>query len=95
MYKVLIIINAQQVSNQGTVLSTSPATQRMAAALKDAIVSETTEETVVSATPDLKYGAGLSGRSFSEDGIHFRTQPLACADRPAAVNRFSREDELT
>ncbi len=56
-------------------------------------------------------GAGLSGRSFSEDGIHFRTQPLACFDqrskqapsveedvifdRPAAVNRFSREDELT
>lgn len=47
MYKVLIIINAQQVSSEGTILSTSPATQRMAAALKDAIVTETKEETVV------------------------------------------------
>lgn len=47
MYKVLIIINAQQVSNQGTVLSTSPATQRMTAALKDAIVTDGQEETVV------------------------------------------------
>ncbi|AFZ44733.1 hypothetical protein PCC7418_2591 [Halothece sp. PCC 7418] len=47
MYKVLIIINAQQVSNQGTILSTSPATQRMSAALKDAIVTETKEETMV------------------------------------------------
>jgi len=94
MYKVLIIINAQQVSNQGTVLSTSPATQRMAAALKDAIVSETKEETVVSATPDLKSGAGLSGRSFSEDGNEFRTQPLAYADRPAAVKMIAAHQLL-
>ncbi|MDR9404133.1 MAG: hypothetical protein RI580_11910, partial [Halothece sp. Uz-M2-17] len=47
MYKVLIVINAQQVSNQGTVLSTSPATQQMTAALKDVIVTESKEETVV------------------------------------------------
>jgi hypothetical protein len=47
MYKVLIIINAQQVSSEGTILSTSPATQRMVAAFKDAILTETKEETVV------------------------------------------------
>lgn len=47
MYKVLIIINAQQVSNQGTILSTSPATQRMTTALKNAIATQTQEEAVV------------------------------------------------
>jgi hypothetical protein len=51
MYKVLIIINAQQVSNQGTILSTSPATQRMTATLKDAIKTETEEETIVKVVP--------------------------------------------
>jgi len=38
---------------------------------------------------------GFQAGAKREDGIHFRTQPLACFDRPAAVNRFSREDELT
>lgn len=47
MYKVLVIINAQHVSHQGTVLSTSPATQRMTAALKDAIATQSEEENII------------------------------------------------
>lgn len=47
MYKVLIIINANQVSNQGTVVASSPATQRMTAALKEAIGSQSKEDTTV------------------------------------------------
>ena len=49
--KVLIIINAQQVSNQGTVLSTSPATQRMTAAFKDAITNQTNDESLIKIVP--------------------------------------------
>ena len=51
MYKVLIIINAQKVSHQGTVLSTSPATQRMTAAFKDAIANQTAGETLIKIVP--------------------------------------------
>ncbi len=51
MQKVLIIINAQKVSHQGTVLSTSPATQRMTAAFKDAISNHKAEETLIKVVP--------------------------------------------
>jgi len=51
MYKVLIIINAQKVSHQGTVLATSPATQRMTAAFKDAIANQSAGETLVQIVP--------------------------------------------